>query len=153
MWRFLVSLSVFPPVKWCVEKYFDNAIWKYADKMNHTESLPVLLCKAHWTTKSFQHTTCRAGAGWTGPSMSCGRGFPALLRITCHRYNIPERPLVFEELSMDGGTAGIWVLLCVWEHPLQVGVLECVWMAWESAVPVLWGAEQSWLTAGHLSSF
>lgn len=23
--------------------------------------------------------------------------------------------------------------------PLQMGVLECTWMVWESAAPVLWG--------------
>lgn len=93
----------------------------------------------------------QAGQGpWT--EMSCGRCFAAFLRISCHRCNIPERSLFLEELSMEGGSGGARVLLCVWEHPLQVGVLGCIRVGWK-VLFLHWWAERSWLIAGHLSSF
>lgn len=108
--------------------------------MNHAQSLS---CSAkHVEAQGADNTApagqSQAGLACTGPSMSPGRGSAAFC-IFCRRYSIPESSLFVEELGMDGGTGGIWVLLSVWEHLLQGGVLECMWMAWESAVPVLWG--------------
>lgn len=149
-----LCLSAFPSIKWCLENtsimQFENMLIKWI-MHNH-----YLCCLAKHIEPRRADTKSPVGQGQAGQGpwteMSCGRCFAAFLRISCHRCNIPERSLFLEELNMEGGSGGARVLLCVWENPLQVGVLGCMRVGWK-VLFLHWWAERSWLIAGYLSSF